>query len=108
ALLDAASELAGHVPLLERERLNDEPDDDGGLGEVLDAEDLRLVHEERVPLRVLGEAAAEFAEHVEDAVDVVAVRDPEVQHGAGPRLRQVADACDLAVRDHVYGALEVP
>ncbi len=96
--LDPPAQLARHPPLLQRHGLHHEPDHHRVGRQRLDTPDLGLLHHQRRPLRVGVQVVADLGEQALDPGDVLAVRDGDVEHRAGPALGLVADALDLPVR----------
>jgi hypothetical protein len=105
--LDALAELAGDLPLPEREHLRDDAEVDRRIGQRLEPRHLGRIDERRSPQLVLVHRLPDRLQHRDHVVRVLPVRDAHVQHDPRPGPRQVAHPVDLAVRDHVHDALDV-
>ena len=68
---DAAVELAAHRELLQRRGDDPDADRDARMRERLDAQDLRPLGDERVPLGIVVEFVGDAANDLERAVDLV-------------------------------------
>src|SRR6516162_7935462 len=78
-VLDAPQHLALDSPLLQRPRLEEELQDDRRVGQLIDAEHLRVVEDERAVPRILTQLPAQREQHFHDAVDIFAVSDVDVE-----------------------------
>jgi len=106
-LLDAAAQLAPDFPLLQGDRLDPEAEIDVRLPEVVHADYFDRRQNRRRVLRVAEHRFGRLPHDRHDAIGVVCVIDPEIDHVVGVVLRPVGERLDLAVRDHVDDALEV-
>ncbi len=81
-------------------------DDDARIAQLVHAEDVEVVADHRPPLHILADLGGDAAQHVGDAVGVLAIADRDVDDGEGEVARHVGHRRHRAERDDVQAAIE--
>jgi hypothetical protein len=107
-LLQPATVLAPHVPLLNRLGLKPGLDDDGGVRKIVDAENLNRFQDAVSPVWILPHLLRHPPHDLRHAVGVLLIGYPHIDHVARPHLGHVGEGIDRSIGKDVDDPGEIP